>query len=200
MAFDFRPPHQPVAAQEPALGLVELDSVARGFVVADAIVKRAYVRLCRAHAISPGHFVVLFTGMEAEVEESLSAGVVQAGGSALGHLLLTQVHPAVPRAIDGAADAWPALTADPSVAIVETFTVASALLAADAACKTAPVALTSMRLGQGLGGKAYFTLTGELHDLEAATERAMEVAGAPLIKQLELIARPHPDFLAYLAS
>ena len=51
-----------VAGTEPALGIVELSSIARGVQVADAIVKRAPVRILQNHPISPGKHVVVVAG------------------------------------------------------------------------------------------------------------------------------------------
>ena len=60
----------------PALGLLELSSVARGVVTADAMAKRATVRLVRAHPVSPGKFMVLLAGGEEEVAEAMAAAVI----------------------------------------------------------------------------------------------------------------------------
>ena len=74
--------------------------------------------------------------------------------------------------------------------------VSATLLAADAACKVALVELVEMRLGQGLGGKAYFVLTGELFDIEAAMDAAAGAINGDLIVSREIVARPHEEFLA----
>ena len=47
--------------QEPAIGLIELRSIARGMAVVDALVKKAPVHLRVAHPISPGHFILVFS-------------------------------------------------------------------------------------------------------------------------------------------
>ncbi|HVE81255.1 MAG TPA: BMC domain-containing protein, partial [Myxococcales bacterium] len=44
----------------PALAVIELDSIARGFVVADALLKRARAKIGLAEPVSPGKFVLLF--------------------------------------------------------------------------------------------------------------------------------------------
>jgi microcompartment protein CcmL/EutN len=55
-----------------------------------------------------------------------------------------------------------------------------------------------MRLGQGIGGKAFFVLTGRQEELEAALESAQAT-----LKQIEsfvrtdLIPRPDEEALAY---
>ena len=51
----------------PALGLLELESLARGVVVADALVKQAAVHIALAEPVTPGKYLLVFTGAEAEV-------------------------------------------------------------------------------------------------------------------------------------
>jgi microcompartment protein CcmL/EutN len=178
----------------PALALVELSSVARGLSTVDALVKKAPVRIDQAHPISPGHFLIVFTGDVAEVEESFTEALAAAGDRLIDQVFLPQVHGEVATAVAGAIVGRD-LT-DLSVAIVETFTVASAISASDAACKAAEVQVIQMRLGQGLGGKAYFVLAGELYDIEAAVSAATGAIPSSHVQDTEIIPRPHADFLA----
>ena len=179
---------------KPALGLIETRGGARGMVTIDALVKKAPVQIRTAHPISPGHFVIVFTGGVAEVEESLVAGVRCAGDLLLDQVFLPQIDLQVPDAMDGI---YRAKHEDvDAIAILETHTVASTILATDAACKAADVQLMQMRLGQGLGGKAFFVMTGTLFDIEAAVEAGEEVIESSLLMTREVVARPHPDFVA----
>jgi microcompartment protein CcmL/EutN len=56
-----------------------------------------------------------------------------------------------------------------------------------------------LRIANGLGGKSYFTLTGEVSDVRSAVE-----AGAGLAEERGLlvrevvIARPHADLVRHL--
>jgi microcompartment protein CcmL/EutN len=79
-----------------------------------------------------------------------------------------------------------------SLGVVETLTVAACLLAADAAVKTAPIRLIEMRLANQLGGKGFFTFTGDLADVQASTEAAVAAAGGNLFSQV-VIPLPHAD-------
>lgn len=179
---------------DPALGLIETSSIARGMVVVDAMVKKAPVRIVEAHPTSPGKWVVVIAGGVAEVEEAMAEGLAVAGDARIDHLFLPQVHEQVPTAMAGGR-----LVHTPdqdAIAIVETHTVASTVLAADAACKMALVHIVQMRLGQGLGGKAFFVMTGALHDVEAGAEAAEAVIGRGMLLAREIVPRPHPDFLA----
>ncbi len=79
--------------------------------------------------------------------------------------------------------------------MVETSTVAATLLAADAASKAAAVELFELQLARGIGGKAFFTVTGPLAEVEAAVEAAVAVLDAPLLVATEIIAAPHGDLV-----
>ncbi|HBY93485.1 MAG TPA: propanediol utilization protein, partial [Chloroflexi bacterium] len=57
-----------------AIALLEFESVARGIVAGDAMIKRAPLALLRCGTVQPGRFLVLVGGGEAEVDEALTAG------------------------------------------------------------------------------------------------------------------------------
>ncbi len=183
-----------MSARGPALGVLEIGSIARGVVVADASLKRAPAILLSSRAISGGKHVVMLEGGVAEVEEAMAAGKLAAGTHLIDHVELAaaddQVWPML-----GAPVAPPDWTDDPdaeAVVIVETTTVAAAIRAADAACKVAHVTVRDVRFAIDLAGKAYFTLTGSLDSIGAATAAAIEAAGVNLVLA-ELIAQPSPD-------
>lgn len=179
-----------------ALALVEIASLARGVVCADAAVKRARVELLACEAVTPGKYLLLFGGEVAEVEEALKAAEEAAGASKLDRLWLPQAHPDLLPALRAGAAGLPdeaAMQAGRSAGVVELLTVAAALRAADAACKAALVRLQLLHLARGIGGKAWFVLRGELHDVEAAVLAAQEAAGEGMLAGAEIIAQPHPD-------
>ena len=70
--------------------------------------------------------------------------------------------------------------------------------AADAAVKAARVRITEMQLGRGIGGKAFFTVTGPLAEVEAAVEAAVGVIDAERVNTTEIIPAPHADLAAKL--
>jgi len=179
----------------PALAVIELGSIARGHRVADAMCKRAPVRLLRADAISPGKFVVLVEGDVAAVDESFRVGADVAADRAVDTLFLPQPHAALWPALAGEANASAGVE---SLGIVETTTVAATVRAADAAVKAARVRITEMQLGRGIGGKAFFTVTGPLAEVEAAVDAAVGVLDAALVHTTEIIPAPHADLAGKL--
>ena len=60
----------------PALGILEIATIARGIVVADAALKRAPAVLLHSRAVSGGKHLVMLEGGVAEVFESMAAGAV----------------------------------------------------------------------------------------------------------------------------
>ena len=181
----------------PALALVELSSIARGYQVADAMVKKAPVTLLDCRPVSPGKFLVLVIGEVAAVDEAFRAGLAVAAERAVDKLFLPHAHASIGPAIRGAASAGPG--GIDSFAVVETLTVASAILGADAAVKAAAVRIVEMQLGRGIGGKAFFTLSGPLAEIEAGVEAATNAIDRALVIGTETIPAPHEDLITKLS-
>ena len=178
----------------PALGVLEISTIARGVVTADAGLKRSPAILLHSRAVSGGKHLVFFEGGVAEVEEAMGAGKLCAGDKLLDKVELSAADPQVWPML-GAPVAPPDWSADgeaEAVAIIETATVCAAIAAADAACKIAEVLVRDVRFAVDLAGKAYFTLTGSLNAIEAAAQAATDAAGDRLVG-LEVIAQPAPD-------
>jgi microcompartment protein CcmL/EutN len=175
---------------EPALALIEFNSIAIGIQAGDAMVKKAPIAAIKAGTVQPGKYLVLITGQVAEVEESLQAGVEWGAETVIDTVFLPQVHPAVVQAIGG--DRVEGV--GPALGVIETHDVTSTIQAADAGVKGAEVTLREIRLADGLGGKAFCLFRGEVQDVEAAVE--IGVASLPdpvvLVNQV-VIPQLHPE-------
>ncbi|HMD13977.1 MAG TPA: BMC domain-containing protein, partial [Bacteroidota bacterium] len=123
--------------QKNSIGLIELTSIAAGFQVADAMLKAAEVEIILSRTICSGKYMVLIGGDVAAVTSSVEAGGMAGRGSIIDAFVIPNVHPEVFPAIAGATkvDVLEAL------GIVESFSVASLIEAADAAMKAARVQL-----------------------------------------------------------
>ena len=176
-----------------AIGLIELSSIVQGILTCDAMVKMAYVELFEAQPFSSGKYRILIGGDVASVQSSVEKGLAVAGDALVDHVFIPYAH----------ADLFPAMRGeavreiDGALGAIETASVAATLLAADAAAKAASVRLLEMRLGQGIGGKAYFTLTGSVASVEAsvAAGAASIERGGQLIRSI-VIPAPHEEMLA----
>jgi microcompartment protein CcmL/EutN len=179
------------ATRPPALAVLELRSIARGLFVADALVKRASVRLLRADPVTPGKYLLVFSGGEEEVLESLDAARDAAGPDEIDHLLLPGVHGAIVPALDSV-EVPPVSGA---LGSLEMRTVAATLRAADAALKASEIALVALHLARGIDGKGYVVFTGTQDAVEASLDAGDEAVSPEHRAGRELIARPHPDVL-----
>jgi microcompartment protein CcmL/EutN len=121
----------------PALAILELSSIARGVIASDAIVKKAPVELMQSRPVSSGKHILVFGGEVASVEESFQAGKAVAGDALVDELYLPYASAQIAPLLGGS-DQQRSRVND-SVAIIETTTVCSTVLAADAAAKAADV-------------------------------------------------------------
>lgn len=183
----------------PALGFLELSSISRGLYLTDLVVKKAPVRMIASQPVSSGKHILLYFGDVASVEESHRAALQEADGTVLREILIAGVHPELSPFLDSIwAHAPKQSPAADSVGIVESSTLAGAILSADRALKAARVSLCRMRLGQGIGGKAYFVLTGRQEEIEAAIEAAEScLKGLDSYCRTDLIPRPEDQALSY---
>ncbi len=159
---------------EPALGLLELDSIAAGIAAGDAMAKRAPIEVIRAGTVHPGRYLVLVGGAVADVEEALEAGREIAAASIRDVVFLPNIHPGVVAGIRGARRE---ATAE-ALGVIETDTVPATIRAADAGLKGARVQLLELRLADDLGGKGYLLFGGPVSEVEAAVEIGVGAAGA----------------------
>ncbi len=176
------------APEGPALGLLELCSVARGVLTCDAMVKKAPVRLVRAGTTHPGKYSIVIRGGVDEVDEALGAGRAVAADALIDRLFLPFPHAELDAVLSAPGD-WPL----EALGVLETFSIAATLRGADAALKAADVHALRLRLADGLGGKGVFVLTGLLHDVEEAMRAGRAAIGAALLAGAEIVPNPHPD-------
>ena len=139
-----------------SLGLLETNSIARGVIAGDAMLKAAEVTLLKAGAVCPGKYTVVIFGEVAAVSASMDAGKQYAGE----YQAISGGHP--PSAVS-------------AMGVMEFYTISAAVVAADLAAKAADVRLMEVRLGLGIGGKSYVTLCGEV----AAVQSAIDAGTAP---------------------
>lgn len=170
----------------PAIGLLEFDSVAAGIAAADAMVKRAPIGDLVTGSVQPGRYLVLIAGDVASVEESIEAGRETSAESLIAEIVLHDVHQGVAAALRGERIPGPV----EALGVIETGSVAPLLAAADAGLKGADVDLLEVNVADGLGGKAYLLFGGAVSDVEAAvsigTSRVdvSELVGSVVIPQL----------------
>jgi microcompartment protein CcmL/EutN len=175
-----------------AIGIVETSSIAVGFQIADSILKAANVDIVLNRTICPGKYIVMVGGGVDSVQSSIEAGVVAGAHTVVDHFVIPNVHPSVFPAVSGI-EHLPEIKA---LGVIEGFSVASVIEAADAAIKAAPIQFVSIHLAMAIGGKGFVSFTGDV----AAVEEAAEV-GAAVIERKGLLVekivlpRPRPEIV-----
>ncbi len=180
-----------------ALGMVETNNIAKGFEVCDAMLKAARVRLISSNPVCPGKYIILVKGRVAAVRSSVQAGELIARDCLVDSFVIADVHPDVFPAISGTVS----VEEIRAIGSIETFSLASAVVAGDEAAKAADIILLEIRLGMALAGKAFVIFTGDVAAVEAAVKAGVSRAeGQGLILGSVVIPSPHPDLIASLLS
>ena len=170
-----------------AIGMVEFNSIARGIYVADQMVKISDVKIATAAPTCPGKYIAIVYGDVAAVEASVKIGERMAEEFFVDSLLIPNVDAGVFPAITGAT--MPQRIQ--AVGIIESFSLATMIVCADAVLKTAEVEAIELRLGNGLGGKSYFTFTGDVAAVKAGNDAGVAIAQEHgLLVNAEVIPSP----------
>lgn len=173
------------------LGLVESRSIAAGAELADRMVKAARVELLRAGTICSGRYLILVAGDREAVETAVN-GARSAGRSLAGAYVIANISPQVLDALKGRGQA----EAGDALGVVECRTVASGIAAADSAVKRSDIRLIRLVTGQGINGKSYFVIGGDVASVEEAVDAARMALGNQL---METVVLPRPEASVFRA-
>ena len=170
-----------------ALGMVEFLTVSAGMTGADTMVKTADVDIVEAATVCPGKYIVLIDGELSAVKASVEAAKAKNPEKVIDSFVLGAPHESLYPAIYGATPP----EGVEALGVMESFSAASCIVAADAAAKTAWVELIELRLARGMCGKSYLLLTGSVSAVSAAIERAkQEAEDRGMLLDSSVIPRP----------
>ena len=175
-----------------SIGLIELSSIATGFVVEDLMLKAGSVELLLARSICSGKFLIVVSGDVTSVQAALAAGATAAAASLIERRQIARVHPTVLQAISQTVDIPPSQLQ--SLGVIETFSAASIIEVADAAVKTANVTLLKVHLAMALGGKGFVVMAGDISSVQAAVAAGCKAAAEDgMLVGKGVIANPSPE-------
>lgn len=155
-----------------SIGLLELNSIAKGIEAADFMFKAASVNLMFSRAVCPGKFIILIDGDVGSVKTSIQTGIETGKNFVVDSLVIPNVHPQLIAAINSST----AIEKVDALGVIEYFSIASAVIGADAAAKTGQIDLIEVRLGMGIGGKSFITLCGSVSSVEEAVKAGVRDA------------------------
>lgn len=179
-----------------ALGLLETETIHRGFEAADEMAKAARVAILASDPIPPGRFLVLVGGAVGDVDAAFRRGV-EVAGPLHDRLFLPQAAAGLLEAVR----TGPRQGELDSVGIFETASVAAAVDGGDRGLKGAGVRLLSLHVARGIRGGAFGLFEGRQEQVEAALAFAEE-GGRAHGRWIgaTLLARPDPDFCMRLLA
>ena len=175
-----------------ALGIIETMSIPLGIQAGDAMLKAAGVELVTSQAVCSGKYIVVVEGDVAAVRSAVEAGKASAGSTLVDSLVIPGIHEQVAPAIGGASE----IEAVNALGVMESYSICAAVQMADTAVKAAAVDLIEVRLGRGLGGKAFIILTGEVAAVQSAVQSAEaleEIQG--MLGASTVIPSPHKKII-----
>ena len=168
-----------------AIGMIETNSIPAGIEAGDAMLKAAAVELVTAQAVCAGKYIVLVAGDVAAVKSAVADGE-----PTVDSIVIPNVHDQVIAALSACSE----IKETAALGIIETYSLASAVICADAAVKAADIDLMEIRLGRGLGGKSFITLTGDVAAAKAAVAAAIDAGEEHgMMANTVVIPSPHPD-------
>lgn len=170
-----------------ALAMAEFTTVSTGIRAADMMIKTAEVKVIEAEVVCPGKYIVLIEGELSAVRASVDAVRVAFSEKLIDSFVLGNPHDSIFPAIYGSSE----IEDKRALGVLETYSAASIILAADIAAKTSIVSLIELRIARGMCGKSYMLLTGEVAAVEAAIEKAKaEVKDGTMFLDSSVIANP----------
>ncbi|MRS16296.1 BMC domain-containing protein [Enterobacteriaceae bacterium RIT691] len=171
-----------------AIGILELTSIAKGMEAGDVMLKSANVTLLASKTTCPGKYLLMLGGNVGAVQQAVAAGEALAGEMLVDSLVLPNLHHSILPAMSG----LNAVESKQAVGVVETWSIAACLAAADRAVKASNVTLVRVHMAYGIGGKCYMVLVGEISDVNNAVTVATDVAGEKgLLVSRVVLPRPH---------
>ena len=178
-----------------AIGVIELKNIPKGVEATDAALKSAGVQVVAAHPSCPGKYEIILTGSISNVTASVSHVLSKFDGYVIDSSIMGRIDEQVIAALFGTQKT----ERKGALGLIETFSAATTIKAADLAVKTAKVEIFDLRVSRGMGGKGVIMLTGEVGDVTAAVEAASAYAKqSGQLSSESVIAAPHAELWAQL--
>ena len=167
------------------LGLVETWNISSGVRMMDLMFKAAEVKLIKGSPICSGRFMIQISGTRDDVETSINSAVESGIAMATSYLLSNVSHQVV-----DALKRQCVLNLDSALGLVECKKAVSCIAAADVAVKKSNITLGKLTIANGINGKSYLVMGGDLSAVEEAVQAATDFLDKEL---LDFVVLAHPD-------
>ena len=178
-----------------SIGVIEISNIVKGYVACDNILKATKIDMVMAQPICPGKFVMIFGGTISSVDTACSYVEENFKEFVLDIQRFGNIDKRVFDGLNGGCSS----DSTGALGLMETFTAASCILAADAALKAANVELSEIRIARGMGGKSYVAVCGSVGAVNAAVEAgALNAQENGTLVDKAVLASPHEDLWQYI--
>ena len=173
-----------------SVGVIELKSIPKGVEATDAALKSAGVEMVAAHPACPGKYEIILTGSISNVTSAVEHVKDRFDEKLVDSSIMGRIDEQVITSLFGTAP----VEKKGSLGIIETYSAASIIKAADIAVKTAKVSIFELRTSRGMGGKGVCLVTGDVGDVTAAVEAgAQHAKDQGVFFGSSVIAAPHAE-------
>lgn len=178
-----------------SVGVIEIKSIAYGIQATDDALKSAGVTLISAQSLCPGKFEIVLTGELASVDAALELVRKNYRTQIIDSILLGKIDQSVVHALLYGGNSSPS----GALGTIETYSAASAILAADTAVKCANVDIWELRVARGMGGKGLVLFTGGVAEVTAAVAAGSSYAKTEgLFVASSVVGAPHESLWQYV--
>ena len=173
-----------------SVGVIELKNIPKGVEATDAALKSAGIEMVSAHPSCPGKYEIILTGSISNVQAAVDHVRAKFENYVIDSSIMGRIDEQVIMALFGTQTT----AKKGALGLIETFSAATAIKAADMAVKTARVEIFDLRVSRGMGGKGVVMLTGEVGDVTAAVEAGANYAKTTaMLSSYSVIAAPHEE-------
>ena len=173
-----------------SVGVIELKNIPKGVEATDAALKSAGIEMVSAHPSCPGKYEIILTGSISNVQAAVDHVRAKFENYVIDSSIMGRIDEQVITALFGTQTT----AKKGALGLIETFSAATAIKAADMAVKTARVEIFDLRVSRGMGGKGVVMLTGEVGDVTAAVEAGANYAKTTaMLSSYSVIAAPHEE-------
>lgn len=153
-----------------AIGIIEFNSIAKGIEASDVMFKSSEnIDIIKSSTICPGKYLIIIFGHVSDVAISLKSGEEVAGKNLVYSHCIRDVSEQLVPALRGLTKP----IKGQSIGVVEFFSAATSIFAADVAAKSANITIIDVKIGYAIGGKGVLIFTGDLQDVKTSMDNIL---------------------------
>lgn len=169
-----------------AILIVEFNSIPIGIKTLDIILKKSNVEIYRAGVACPGKYFFIVYGTNEDI--NYCSNQIDKNGK-------FEIISGVSKRVIEILGKNKTKNIDDAIGIVEFFTISEGVKALDMILKSSSVEAIKLRLGNGIAGKSYFIVSG---DISSVTEAMLQIEKTIKYKSYEIINNPIKELSTFI--